>query len=830
MKLRVVLLEKVASLDKCCFERKIDLPNNNIGPWVTLGHFDAMYTYELPIGSTNILGAICKNNQNISSYNSGDTYFHPLYLLSEHDDTTFWKEGHSKYFLAVVRIHYAESVDPPRELVGQLYRDATEQGCSLFVYETIELSDLVLTVSANHMRGLLEFTLSLRKYDCIGKLYTYCGISYQYIKQAQPLLHDKDEDTSDSIASLSIRFSVTDFKRALEQMKAIQHILGEGTAYSVVGVDDLAVNYQNIPTRKFIFLLRSCFLPGNDTISPLNTAFSDMTTRVGIVAPPANDSFDKDDAGKKVLNATTCDLAAVDKHIRNSDKLRAACRKIVNLDNEIKEFVHKNDCRIQYYYDLSWLRPLSELTKSLLRMCQTSVLDEFVYLMLPGATAFLQNINEQLHKCLIVSENSNSDDANNNQNDFKNNIHKYQRFVEDWAHLMEHIMRIEGQLTPHPDMRPIIYDIPIVMLEYTLAFLDQISQILRSCDTGSRGTNFLLVPRLCERISALELFGANDGMPGLILVRIPLQTLYNPKQVLSALVHETSHFVGETSRNRIFRTTCIIQATAILIAKAVFSTYHSGLINTLIQRLNQVISAVDLETNVKNQLRRIEGIIGSWVESLFENSKPENVLVYSDLIRDALYSDQSDEVFCIPTELMELNDILVPRFQLLLADLCYLFREVYADICMMYLLPLTPEFYIETLVEELSIGIQEQASYEQYATRIYVCLTASGKNVLETINRCRHIDKQNLEQICTEFDKIQKSLQLGMESEDRLIPIGSVDQLKKYAEECYKTLEENFGGDAHRGKARELFNAICDCKDYNQILSTINSYRKKLIS
>ena len=52
-----------------------------------------------------------------------------------------------------------------------------------------------------------------------------------------------------------------------------------------------------------------------------------------------------------------------------------------------------------------------------------------------------------------------------------------------------------------------------------------------------------------------------------MLVTIPFHRLYNPVEVLSALAHETSHYVGEHHRKRAFRTVCFAKAAAVLLGK-----------------------------------------------------------------------------------------------------------------------------------------------------------------------------------------------------------------------------------------------------------------------
>ena len=89
-----------------------------------------------------------------------------------------------------------------------------------------------------------------------------------------------------------------------------------------------------------------------------------MTTRLGIEAPDTENWPDpKKDENLQQLSA----------------ELNAMCKSIVQKQGDIHP---------------AWLRPLSELTYSLVRLSRMPVLDEFAYLMLPGVHAFLKRLNE----------------------------------------------------------------------------------------------------------------------------------------------------------------------------------------------------------------------------------------------------------------------------------------------------------------------------------------------------------------------------------------------------------------------------------------------------
>jgi len=181
VRLRVVLLQKIAIMNRSCYNSQ-ELSTECQGPWITLGHFDAMYTYNLDTSASNTFASIQKNNERISQYNSGSSYFHPLYLPTEQDDSDFWSRDN--WCMAIIRVHYASSANITKlhdNLMNLLPADAKEHGCFCHIYRTMELCDLVVAVKADRISSILEFALKLRKYSCVGKVYTYCGIDYKLV-------------------------------------------------------------------------------------------------------------------------------------------------------------------------------------------------------------------------------------------------------------------------------------------------------------------------------------------------------------------------------------------------------------------------------------------------------------------------------------------------------------------------------------------------------------------------------------------------------------------------------------------------------------------------
>ena len=107
MGLRVILLKRSSQPTK---DPNIENPRlNNIkhNVWVTMGHFDTMYSYSLNIENKNVFSAIHEFNNSVAGINDGNSYYHPLYLLTSDDDSEFWKL--STWFMTVTRIHLSST-------------------------------------------------------------------------------------------------------------------------------------------------------------------------------------------------------------------------------------------------------------------------------------------------------------------------------------------------------------------------------------------------------------------------------------------------------------------------------------------------------------------------------------------------------------------------------------------------------------------------------------------------------------------------------------------------------------------------------------------------
>lgn len=688
MGLRVILLKKTSLINDKEYKTKLELKYPVEGPWVTLGHFDAMYSYALNVEGQNVFTAIRENNYIIAKEINESNYYHPLYLLSNENDSEFWKK--STWFMAVTRIHFKSSILDSKEvdaLSDYILEKCNNEDCMGYIYKSLELSDLTLVVKSNRISNMLSAILNLWSHPSVGKIYTYCGVNYGHLMDKSIVAPEHDD-----VDFLSIRFAVRSPNGIGSFFDIVKNTLGTDPIYSVTGVDDIILNFYALPVSKLVRFFRYWLVEGLPQDIDLCSAFSGITTRLGTKYKENIFVGEKNDSNKNF------DFQIV-------QPITKMCEHLVDLSLDMLSLA---DGKLDSCVDLYWIKKLTELSYSLLRLSRTPLLDEFVYLMFPGVNAFLSNMVRILN-------------SNNSTELISLDKTGCQHFVENLFHLMEHVMRTEGQLAHHPEIRPIICDIPLAMLEHILAFLSICVKVLKMEDLQEKQIEFILFPKLCNRIETEELFSSEENRIGLLSIAIPFHLLYDPKMVQIALCHEVSHFIGEKNRNRYLRKTCYIKTAAAIIAHEAFDSNDDSLV---LQIEKSILKSILLKDADMYRISNLELAIIDWVDILFHSEPPEE---YCNLVRNTY------------REFLTKKDTVAPRFNAIfkafkeknssmIGDILHfftqLFREIYADICMISLLDVDEKTYFESLYDDI-IKNPDAAGF--YALRIYTVLSSVKK-------------------------------------------------------------------------------------------------------
>lgn len=747
--------------------------------WIALGHFDEIYIYSVN-GNKNFLSRIQEDKLRIFEHSNDKDYYQPLYLVPFCQSVSYGKEVNR--FIAIVRVHFPKSL----KLTTQ-FQDISKVISNLLkknslphqIYYATEFSDMVLDVRSNRLDKLLDVVLRLREIEGIniGKQYTYFGINYQF------LLSSEEPEFDDKIPYFSMRFSGYNTEIIQQQLKLIKNNLGkekslEPTEYCINGIDDIMLVYRKQATSNLINLYRDLFF--ND--ANRNICKPESTSRVGVEIDLENVNYQIFTPDNDLINSSVC------------AELPSLCQKI----NEIISTSN-------YKSYFGWFHTISEVANSLVRMSKTPIMDEVVYLIAPGVHAFLMNILDLLNKQPDRS--------------FSKYGYLYD-YVESYSYFIEQLMRIEGQLSHNPEIRPVIYNIPVFMLEYTIAFLNKISNILQNSDADNKlNIVFLLVPRPCELISASEIFSAKKNIPGLVVVQIPENTLYAPSELFRALCHETSHYVGETLRNRSKRKIAYSHAVSALLIDSIFGNNSPVFLrffkNIFIESLKNI------EKPTIREMHRV--IINTAKKLLFRKDSMSNLL--------SKYIDFCHKNSFLPTPVNYLDDneikhVFCSSFEPIVGDIDILFREVFADICMMHVLGLPANDYIGSLLQEIEDHSEKNdASVDAFAIRIFVVLTVM-KIKIEYIEGKQYIWRQIFQKICKIKNGISDECIYDVELG---IPLPAILALLQYAELCYETISTSLLKE-DVVEVKQMYSALLnDNFKYQTILKEIESCRENMI-
>ena len=769
-----ILLEKKTQF-KTIENEKLPLVRN---VWASMGHFDAIYEYALPRGA--LFPSIRENNRRLAAWNTAEHYYRPLYLLSETDDSAFWE--HKSPFLGVVRVHFASNTNVLNQysaLEEWLQTQAVPADMSFRLYRTIELSDAILAVRSDRLNPVLDLSLALRRSGVVGKTYTYCGIHMEALRD-----DIRHFDRNDKIRFCSMRFDVADFTCAESELREITLIMGQPVIKPtlITGVDDVVIQWKNLSVGRLASLYRRWFILKGNQFNVFHAVITRLGTKDGDIP------FD--------------DYARPETSSR--EKLSEVCQSLIDIYHERIQPQNPIGATGNDEEQPIWLQPIHELTDTLLRMSKTELLDECVYMLIPGVRAFLEDMASGSPAIKKSSYNV--------------------EFVENWVNIIEHLMRGEGQLVHHPELRPILYDIPVSMLEYVLSFLDVVSNALISADENETGQtvpkniSFFLVPRLCLRVEAMEIIASRGNKRGLLMVNLPFTSLYEPETMMSAICHEVSHFVGEELRCREKRVSFYLSAAANIIASSMFRCGDASLIHVITREL---MGRFDEGEYSSLTIKTLAESTQKWAKTLCSDIRSQRDILIKVAKETASRPDGASSF-----SVNHFNNLWagLSRFDDRLQDFSVLFREVFADICMLHMLKIDTEKYIGSHIKEIQRSDTEQdPHYEQYAIRIYVSLASLGK-ADEALDGVKDAELQK------QIVEIHEQLKESPPKKGRIFPITAIYYLLKYGETCVETIRKSMD-QSQATEVREMYeNAMSLDMDYTFFLEKIESSRKNILS
>lgn len=550
---------------------------------ICLGHFDVMWTETLSQGLHDPLGAIqsdsnipwglgCRgvDDQDEIPGLGEENFSYPLYILRQHSAENFQKSVDSldKFwekkttYTVVTRFHCdtMEESDPFSELlvlrlgmnrntdsgvslsagkvdgIGDIRvqvqfpgeKQSVETAVWVTFYDSLELGDIVGIAKGDSIAAILEVQRHLYESKWVSDAYTYCGIHKEYFQVddnafTQMLERDKQLLDCAHISYISTRFSVNHVMEAENYLNKIDEISGirSDARFFVTGTADLIIDWSDRSETDFLKIMRCLVLSG----STMYSAFNDIITRVGLAHTTPIES--------RTTPPKKMDFACVVPQYHN----------VLNL---------LNDPNQRY----TWAYQLLKLLGTLHTMYGNCVMDDLSALLVPGVSALLDRI-WHLHS----------------KGDWKD---EYDReifeFLDCWALLTNDISHLESQLVQHPELSPVRYFIPAMVLQYEQRCVRDCAKLLQLLDTeagGQTGYIFapILIPSTGENTSTRCILDpwhdTQYGEAAPLRILLPISKLYQPWKIAHILCHEVAHYCGSLVRCRGERLDCLIRSAAI---------------------------------------------------------------------------------------------------------------------------------------------------------------------------------------------------------------------------------------------------------------------------
>lgn len=689
-------LERLGKVEKAPSEQEYWIPEETLlGKWFVLGYFDTLEIY-IPHQreKDSWLNSMFIHNVELSKHLDGDFYYHPLHLFDmapENAEVFLNSKGDTgtKPYLFVTLVQSATR--PPyrkpaysqelQQTIQKVTRNNKHVECMFC--RSLELSDLVVLMRSDSLFRLTELLHEIYLLPDIGDMSTFAAIDQDY------LLHDFTPGKNTGQGKLHVEMKCV--VRRTRGIKQYLDFIEEhfGSAYFITGVEDLHIQWSCISEDTFLEFLQTIFC--NDQINKLFCGtFSECITQIGIPEKSSLANSEMDDCTQDEPEETL---------------LTKTC---VNL---LAEFQHTRERR-QYAWcsaDHAWLKSAHSLYNAMTDMSRNWVLDGFCYLILGSAIRFCQDVEEK------VSLPSGLRQDNQLERIDEKYLSGIQRFVRGWGVLMEQATRTDGRFIQMPGFSPALCEIPARLLEFYLAFTQRCAKMLCMQDDQEGDIALLLVPKICRRMKVESIFDDIRNIDHLLYVDIPLETLYSPTKVLCCLNHELAHFVGEQWRNRDCRSNEIIYVTAYELASSL-RMLSPGAVTNWYTHLRGEISPED-----GNYSKTLAVYLKGVSRGLLADDERYNC------IREAFLDEIQQRWTLSELSMWEIKNVRArerlisnnEEFKKRIDGIIYLFRESYADLCMINLLHPRRCSYLALAEEELSwlsrrVGLEKLEQDSQY--------------------------------------------------------------------------------------------------------------------
>lgn len=549
---------------------------NRINACVCLGHFDVMTLDAINSDNSHTpLEAVRKDSDllwNLACVSRGkcdgqiptmeENYYYPIYLVKQLKNNKgnsnyqsindFWSWGTN--YIGVTRFHqdrttYSENNSSFAEILSDRLMNITNPviteatmsgevvilevrphggkdvqfGVQCIFYDSLELGDVVAVIKCDSITATLEIQRHLCECPAVSNAYSYCGLNYGLFLDSPELnlnsIKNREKLIGINLDYVSTRFSVKNAQTAWRQMDKISYRSDAG--YVVTGNADVIIDCCNLSEINLIETMVNIVGLGDE----LYKSFNDVITRVGLKNREPN-------------------FSRMPSHYQSERSTTLA------IDNGLNQWLIRKITESIPPRGETYTHSLQKLVSTLETMRENCVMDDLSDLVYPGVEAFISRL-KYLRDIDEWSEGY---------------TEELLEFLEDWTSITNSILHLESQMVQHPELMPVRYYIPAMVLQFEQRLVEQCVESIQQVDKGANSFAPIIFPRAQKGTTTKAIFDPKEdrnfkGKSPLCIV-IPIHQLYSPWEVAHILCHEVAHYCGGEIRFRKKRFDCLVESIA----------------------------------------------------------------------------------------------------------------------------------------------------------------------------------------------------------------------------------------------------------------------------
>ena len=711
---RIVLHKDFSVAD----ETKYD---NNKLRWGVWGYYDtlevkAVYGDDCTFPPLQIMG---EDARVLSASLKGEEKMHAQYAILYEDKCkieSFWKRQ-EEYPLIVIsvihakhmttrRIHPKELLSRIRNCIGRTVEKT--RSVKYICYSSLDCCDIIIfwfCEDYNDVMSTIE-KLCYEEEENVQDIFSIQG----YKKMDREKLQEYSS-LSKEIPFVEFALRGSELRSAQSFARYLKQELNgfADSVYILPGQDDVSVLARKIKTKTLINIVEE-----NGILSPQNLVKNRLFCHTSL-------GFE---FGRQAI-----EVSSHDSLIEKNDRIQLSVALFSRFKKEleilgIEDIVERRP----------WYSALCELFNQLCNMENSSTAHDI----------FIQEIycQSRLVECFIYQLKSNKEEFCDGRND-----EAIQEYLHGWSQLAFHAMHSEWQLTQSFDSNR-LYIYPAKMSLFYTAYMHSITKSLTALDFPAdtqKQCTFFLTPKLATDPRFKSIFENRERHTMLVLGEIPAKLLFYPVDLLPVLIHEAAHYVGSKIRCRNARLRCIMlsAAKAYLDKMAMEISGYSGL--TSEERSKVMLSLQDIaDESIQQAIARygtdrpkMQEVFSIVTKMLYDIQKNERTELE---IKFAIVSNVSNEKIAQavlreegkisdPLNASDMDTWICNIWQ----DFEVMYREGFADICMVLLLRMTRIEYMRCLVNMLKANEYQMSKEFERLPGFERCIA-----VLKIISECEN--------------------------------------------------------------------------------------------